>query len=106
MQAVHQPGVARHDPADVIRLRAGVEQPDAHVHSGLARADDHEVLRGRIASKRHSPMLSSSLFALTRQRLGPDAQVGRQQVLGHQVYLRAELPTHRFVARLCVHEQE
>ena len=41
------PRVARHDPADLVRIGALLEQPHARVHPGLARAHHREVIEPR-----------------------------------------------------------
>ena len=38
--------VAASDPADAVGVDARVEQPDARVHRGLARADHREAVDG------------------------------------------------------------
>lgn len=38
--AVEHPGVARHDPADPVRIDPLLQQPDAGIHSRLAGSDD------------------------------------------------------------------
>ena len=37
---VLHPGVARHDPADVVGIHTLLQQPDAGIHAGLARPHD------------------------------------------------------------------
>jgi len=58
--AVKQPGVARHDPADVVGVHTLLEQPQAGIDAGLARPDHHvaglrlgeldEVVQGNAAN--------------------------------------------------------
>ena len=93
--AVRQPGVARHDPGDRVRVGARLDQPDAGVHRRLAGAEDDEAARRRRAARAPARARAARSAArrarLRRPRSAACAWPGRRAAVAGVDHLPAHL---------------